>query len=112
MMDFIEKVIGPYPFDGYGAVTVDDPALYYALETQAMSTFSSTDVNDLTVVHELAHQWFGDAVTVSVGATCGSPKALQPISSICGPTAATDRTRLERPICIDMPSITRSARPW
>jgi aminopeptidase N len=64
MLDFIERVIGPYPFDGYGAVTVDDPALYYALETQALSTFSSTDVNDLTVVHELAHQWFGDAVTV------------------------------------------------
>jgi len=64
MLDFIEKVVGPYPFDGYGAVTADDPALYYALETQALSTFSSTEVNDLTVVHELAHQWFGDAVTV------------------------------------------------
>ena len=65
MMDFFEKVVGPYPFDAYGAVTVDDPALYYALETQAMSTFPSTDVDDLTVVHELAHQWFGDAVTVA-----------------------------------------------
>lgn len=65
MMAFIEKVVGPYPFDGYGAVTVDDPALYYALETQAMTTFPSTDIDDLTVVHELAHQWFGDAVTVA-----------------------------------------------
>ena len=65
MMDFIEKVVGPYPFDGYGAVLVDDPALYYALETQAMTTFPSTGIDDLTVVHELAHQWFGDAVTVA-----------------------------------------------
>ena len=58
-------MVGRYPFDAYGAVTVDDPALYYALETQAISTFPSTDINDLTVVHELAHQWFGDAVTVA-----------------------------------------------
>ena len=28
MIDFIEKLVGPYPFDGYGAVMVDDPELY------------------------------------------------------------------------------------
>ena len=39
MIDFIEGLFGPYPFDAYGAVLVDDPELYYALETQAMSTF-------------------------------------------------------------------------
>ena len=44
---------------------VDDPELYYALETQAMSTFQSDNVDELTVVHELAHQWFGNAVTVA-----------------------------------------------
>ena len=65
MMSFIEELIGPYPFDGYGAVMVDDPNLFYALETQAMSTFQSSCVDELTVVHELAHQWFGNAVTVA-----------------------------------------------
>ncbi len=65
MMSFIESLVGPYPFDGYGAVMVDDPNLFYALETQAMSTFQSSYVDELTVVHELAHQWFGDAVTVA-----------------------------------------------
>ena len=65
MLDFIEKLVGPYPFDGYGAVMVDDPELFYALETQAMSTFQSGSVDELTVVHELAHQWFGNAVTVA-----------------------------------------------
>ena len=65
MMSFIEDLIGPYPFDGYGAVMVDDPNLFYALETQAMSTFQSSFVDELTVMHELAHQWFGNAVTVA-----------------------------------------------
>ena len=30
-----------------------------------MSTFQSDNVDELTVVHELAHQWFGNAVTVA-----------------------------------------------
>ncbi|MFO1049233.1 MAG: M1 family metallopeptidase [Geminicoccaceae bacterium] len=65
MIDFIERLIGPYPFGGYGVVMVDDPDLYYALETQSVSTFPSSWVDELTVVHELAHQWFGDAITVA-----------------------------------------------
>ncbi len=65
MMRFIEDYVGKYPFDGYGAVMIDDPELYYALETQAMSTFQSEGVDELTVMHELAHQWFGNAVTIA-----------------------------------------------
>lgn len=65
MMDYFEQFVGPYPFDAYGAVTVGDPDLYYALETQAMSTFPKDYVDEATVAHELAHQWFGDAVTVA-----------------------------------------------
>ena len=42
-----------------------DPALYYALETQTMSTFPKDGIDEATVAHELAHQWFGDAVTVA-----------------------------------------------
>ena len=60
-----EELVGPYPFDGYGSVMVRDPSLSYALETQAMSTFQKDNVDEATVVHELAHQWFGDAVTVA-----------------------------------------------
>jgi aminopeptidase N len=57
---------GAYPFGSYGSIVVDDPALYYALETQAMSTFPADDwIDETTVAHELAHQWFGNAVTVS-----------------------------------------------
>ena len=64
MLAYFERFAGPYPFGSYGAVMVDDPELYYALETQAMSTFPSDGpIGELTVAHELAHQWFGDLLT-------------------------------------------------
>ena len=65
MIDFIERLVGPYPFDGYGSVLVDDPELYHALETRRCRLLQSSWVDEVTVVHELAHQWFGDAVTVA-----------------------------------------------
>lgn len=64
MIPFIESIAGPYPFEIYGSVTVDDPGLYYALETQTISTFPSGAAGQGLVAHELAHQWFGDAVTI------------------------------------------------
>jgi aminopeptidase len=64
MMAYFESLVGRYPFDAYGSVTIADPNLYYALETQGMSTFPR-DFDEATVAHELAHQWFGNAVTVA-----------------------------------------------
>jgi aminopeptidase N len=64
MLTYFQSLVGPYPFDGYGSVTVDDPALYYALETQAMSTFPTGAADEGIVAHELAHQWFGNSVAV------------------------------------------------
>ena len=65
MMDYFVGLLGPYPFDAYGSVMVRDPNLFYALETQAMSTFQQDYVDEATVAHELAHQWFGNSVTVA-----------------------------------------------
>jgi aminopeptidase N len=65
MLVYFESLVGRYPFDGYGSIMVDDPALYYALETQAMSTFPQGAIDPATVAHELAHQWFGNAVSVA-----------------------------------------------
>ncbi|MBT0771558.1 M1 family metallopeptidase [Kineosporia sp. J2-2] len=53
---------GPYPFSAAGAI-VDDDRLGYALETQTRPVYA-TDVDDTTIVHELAHQWFGDSVNI------------------------------------------------
>lgn len=69
MLDFFARLFGPYPFAGYTVVITDDP-LDIPLESQGMSVFGA---NFLTsdwdhvrlVAHELSHQWFGNAVTVS-----------------------------------------------
>jgi aminopeptidase N len=64
MMAFLTPLIGPYPFRSYGSVLIGDPSLYYALETQSMSTFPDGPMDEETIMHELVHQWFGDSVTV------------------------------------------------
>ncbi|WP_249926073.1 M1 family metallopeptidase [Streptomyces aureocirculatus] len=53
---------GPYPFSSVGAVVDHLPDLGYALETQTKPYFDSAPDESL-MVHELAHQWFGNSVT-------------------------------------------------
>ena len=63
MIDAFDDLFGPYPFVAYGAVVVDDE-IGLALETQTLSIFGVDAIgDDVTVAHELAHQWFGDAVS-------------------------------------------------
>ncbi|ARC56213.1 Aminopeptidase N [Frondihabitans sp. 762G35] len=58
---FLEKKYGRYPGDATGVV-VDNTDLGYALETQDRPFFEGS-IDRETLVHELTHQWFGDAVT-------------------------------------------------
>ena len=51
----------PYPFNSFGSI-VDDDTVGYALETQTRPVYSRV-AREGTVVHELAHQWFGNAVS-------------------------------------------------
>nr|WP_227467223.1 M1 family metallopeptidase [Nocardioides lijunqiniae] len=60
---FAERLFGPYPFTSTGMV-VDDADVGYALETQTRP-FYPFAVDTVTLVHEMAHQWFGNSVTVS-----------------------------------------------
>ncbi|WP_335933529.1 M1 family metallopeptidase [Streptomyces sp. PTD5-9] len=66
ILDFLATKFGPYPFSSAGAIVVgatkeptDGPV---ALETQSRPTYGAT-LFDGSVVHENAHQWFGDSVS-------------------------------------------------
>ena len=63
MIAFLEGQFGRYPFEAFGAI-VDDDTVDYALETQTRPVYSEV-ADEYTVVHELGHQWFGDAVSPS-----------------------------------------------
>ncbi|WP_328378749.1 M1 family metallopeptidase [Streptomyces sp. NBC_00440] len=61
--DYWSKLFGPYPFEETGAVVDDMPQADFSLETQSKPSYSAVR-DESTIVHELAHQWFGDSVSV------------------------------------------------
>jgi aminopeptidase N len=58
---FESSLYGPYPFDAAGSIVDYAPGLGYALETQSRPIYPYVP-DQTTVVHETAHQWFGDSV--------------------------------------------------
>ncbi|MFE9735939.1 M1 family metallopeptidase [Streptomyces sp. NPDC005863] len=62
ILEWSEYNFGPYPFSSTGAIVDRAGHVGYALETQTRPTFPG-DFNTGLLVHELAHQWFGDSVT-------------------------------------------------
>jgi aminopeptidase N len=69
-LDWLEPRAGRYPFDLYGSLVVN-VELGFALETQTLSLFDRVwftelpqGVWDPVMLHELAHQWYGDSVSV------------------------------------------------
>jgi aminopeptidase N len=71
-IDYFDDFFGPYPLDRYG-IAIADSIGGLAMETMGRSQFSRDDfstgrldyVQELLLSHELAHQWFGDAVSPS-----------------------------------------------
>ncbi len=69
MMKLFVKLFGPYPLaTGYTVVVTDD-ALEIPLEAQGISIFGANHCDgqrrsERLIAHELAHQWFGNSVTV------------------------------------------------
>lgn len=63
MVRYFSGRFGRYPFDSIGAIVDHAPKVGYALETQSIPIFDEA-TGKLTLAHEIAHQWFGDAVTL------------------------------------------------
>jgi aminopeptidase N len=59
-----QSVFGPYPFETVGAIVDHAPNVGYALESQTKPNFDSAP-GISTLVHELAHQWYGDSVSLT-----------------------------------------------
>ncbi|MFD3682323.1 M1 family metallopeptidase [Streptomyces sp. NPDC058613] len=69
MMRLFEEIFGPYPFGEY-AVVVADEELDVPVEAQGLSLFGANHVDGVRgserlIAHELAHQWFGNSVTIA-----------------------------------------------
>jgi aminopeptidase len=69
MMSAFSRLFGRYPYRQYTVVVTDDP-LEIPIEAQGMSVFGVNHLDgerghERLVAHELAHQWFGNSVTVS-----------------------------------------------
>jgi aminopeptidase N len=69
IMSALVGFFGPYPFPGYQLVVTDDE-LDDPIEAQGMAIFGSNHVDghrthERLVVHELAHQWFGNSLTIA-----------------------------------------------
>jgi aminopeptidase N len=66
--DFLSRYFGGYPFNAYGGIVINDDRVGFALETQTRPIYSDNfwrgGGNTVVIAHELAHQWFGDSVSV------------------------------------------------
>jgi aminopeptidase N len=68
-LSYFSELIGPYPFDTYGHAEADVDGVA-ALETQSMvvmlrGLLADPGYGHDVLVHEAAHQWFGDAVSLA-----------------------------------------------
>ena len=64
ILEYFTSIFGPYPYNQAGAIIDRAPNVGYALESQTKPIFSSSP-SVSTMAHELAHQWYGDSVTLS-----------------------------------------------
>ncbi|HEY7224264.1 MAG TPA: M1 family metallopeptidase [Micromonosporaceae bacterium] len=69
IVDYLASVFGPYPFDALGGIVINEPRVNFALENQTRPVYAATFFADpdpsWVLAHELAHQWYGDSVSIN-----------------------------------------------
>jgi aminopeptidase N len=63
ILDFLSSKFGPYPVDAAGGIFLTEP-IGFSLETLSRPIYSGRAGDVDTIVHENAHQWYGDTVAV------------------------------------------------
>ncbi len=63
-VSFMEELFGPYPFETLGGLVVN-AGVGLALEHQTLPTYDISATAESIIVHEIAHQWFGNSVSVA-----------------------------------------------
>jgi len=64
IVPWLAERFGPYPFETCGAI-VAEVGFPGALETQTLPTYADIAFSESVIVHELAHQWFGNSVGIT-----------------------------------------------
>ncbi|HSL90466.1 MAG TPA: M1 family metallopeptidase [Ignavibacteriaceae bacterium] len=63
MMDFFSELFSPYPFEKNGYATLNEHFVYGGMENQTLTSLCSDCWNEILVVHEFTHAWFGNLIT-------------------------------------------------
>ncbi|MBT2439651.1 M1 family metallopeptidase [Streptomyces sp. ISL-36] len=63
LLEWEQENFGPYPFSSAGAIVERTGDVGYALETQTRPVLPQNSFDVPTLVHELAHQWYGNSVS-------------------------------------------------
>jgi aminopeptidase N len=64
-VDLFTEIYGPYPFESVGGVVDWAPNVFYSLESQTRPMYWHVPT-EATVVHEIAHMWFGDSISLEI----------------------------------------------
>jgi aminopeptidase N len=63
VIEFLSRKFGPYPVDAAGGIYLTEP-IGFSLETMSRPIYSGAAGDLGTIIHENAHQWYGDSVAV------------------------------------------------
>lgn len=65
VLNYFTELFGPHPFEknGFATVSAGSQFPWGGMENQTLTTLGYNDWNEGTVVHEFAHQYFGDMIS-------------------------------------------------